>query len=232
MALTPEEIRRINQEINEDEEVDITEEAHLFMTGELVEGEAPIAIERKRKRKSAPDFKVERSVRKFETTESGSVPISKTDALVDDIHDEGIVHVVTYDHEVQAKILHSAENTIMNNLKEKEHKQTKRVQDAKFDSVADAAQNFGIDTGRPMWQLRLAELGSGFWFIIWYIISFFTFTPIIFFLKMIGVQVQHARLKWVFTLILYVVVMFLLVMLVSKLAGWTWWVPSPEGGNA
>ena len=153
-------------------------------------------------------------------------PKEKTEELLEMAHQEAIIHTIQNDEGVQKKVIQGAEEHVLSELEVRKQEQTKRVQDATFDAIEDAAQNYGIDSGRPLWQLRMAQVGSSFWFIVWFIISSFTFTPVLFFLKMIGTQVENAKLKWTFTVLLYVLLIFGLFMWISKLAGWTWWEPA------
>lgn len=150
----------------------------------------------------------------------------KTDELLEMAHQEAIIHTIQHDEGVQKKVVKGAEEHVLTELEIRKQVQTKKVQDATFDAIEDAAQNYGIDSGRPLWQLRMAQVGSSFWFIVWFIISSFTFTPVLFFLKMIGTQIENAKLKWTFTVLLYLMLIFGLFMWISKLSGWTWWEPS------
>lgn len=82
----------------------------------------------------------------------------------------------------------------------------------------DVCENLRLSgEGRPMWQIRVAKVINGFWFIVWAIISSFTFTPIIVFSKRIGTQVKSAKLTWVLTTIFYLLILFLIFLIIVSI---------------
>jgi hypothetical protein len=148
----------------------------------------------------------------------------QTGKIIEKLHQSAIIHSFQNNEDIQNKVVQSAEENVLAEIEIRRNQQIRKVENATYDALIDSAQNFGIDSGRPMWQLKLAKFGSGFWFIIWYLISFFTFTPITVFLKMIGVQVRSAKLKWLFTVLIYLGFTLLVVWIVIgiSLGDWNW----------
>lgn len=160
----------------------------------------------------------------------------QTDKVIEKVHQSAVMHTVKNNEGVQKKVLASAEEQVMTSIEIKRNKQQVRLVQATYNANKDACENLGLtDEGRPMWQIRIARVINDFWFIIWAIISTFTLTPIIFFLKRIGTQVKSARLTWLLTFIFYLAIMFLLFLLIASI--WSnnpnspKWIRDFVGGN-
>lgn len=221
MALTPEELKRIREAKGK------KGHPREQPVNELVETEIEVEVE-----ESIVDAltrPIEREVGGVRGPKPG--PKQKTEELLESVHQEAIAHTIKYDVDMQKKVMAGAASHVLSELEVRHQEQKKKVQDATYNAIEDAANNYGISSGRPMWQLKMAQAGSAFWFVIWFVISTVTFTPVIFFLKMIGVQVKSAKLKWMFTLLMYLMVMFLLFVLISVAIDWKWWsgrIPTPS----
>ena len=116
----------------------------------------------------------------------------------------------------------------MNEIEVSKNKQSQRLQDATYRANEFAANIYGIDSGRPKWQLALARSGANVFFMIWFIVSTITFTPIMFFLTMIGVQVKSSPLKWLFTILIYFTLILFMLFVTGKIVGPDNWASWPN----
>ena len=141
----------------------------------------------------------------------------QTDKIVEKIHQSAVMHSVKTNEGIQKKVLQSAEERVMNSIEISKNKQQVKVVQATYNANKDACENLGLDDeGRPMWQIKVAKAINNFWFVIWAIISFFTLTPIIFFLKRIGTQVRSTQLKWFLAFLFYGMILFLLFLIIAN----------------
>jgi hypothetical protein len=142
----------------------------------------------------------------------------QTDKMVEKVHQSAVMHTVKNNDNVQKKVLQSAEEEVLSSIEIKKNKQQLRVVRATYNANKDACENLGLDeAGRPMWQITIAKVINNFWFVVWALISFFTLTPIIFFLKRIGTQVKSAKLKWLLAFLFYIMILFLLFLLIATI---------------
>ena len=144
----------------------------------------------------------------------------QTYKMIANLEQAGIVFQVENNKNIQRKVLSNAQDKLYNEIEVSKNKQELRLQDATYKANEFAANIYGIDSGRPKWQLALARGGANVFFMIWFIISSVTFTPIMFFLTMIGVQVKKSPLKWFFTILIYLAMLLMLWMIVVSIAGW------------
>ena len=146
--------------------------------------------------------------------------VDQTGKMIEKVNQSAVIHTIRTNEDVQKRVLESAEEQVMAELEIKRNEQMVKVVKATYNANRDACENLGLnDEGRPMWQIRIAKAINNFWFIIWAIISSFTLTPIIFFLKRIGTQVRSARLTWLLTIIFYLGIVAGIVLLILRLTG-------------
>jgi hypothetical protein len=143
--------------------------------------------------------------------------------IISKLEQAGILFQVETNKSIQKKVLLNAEEKLMNEIEVSKNKQEKRLQDASYAANEFAANIYGIDSGRPKWQLALARAGANVFFMIWYIISTLTFTPIMFFLTMVGVQVKSSPLKWVFTIMIYFSLVIFMFFILGRIVGPEQW---------
>lgn len=142
----------------------------------------------------------------------------QTDKMVEKVHQSAVIHTVKTNPGIQKKVLQHAEEEVMSSIDVRKNKQQLKVVKATYNANKDACENLGLDDeGRPMWQIKIAVIMNDFWFVVWAIISFFTLTPIIFFLKRVGTQVKSAKLQWVLAFMFYLMIMFLLFVVIISI---------------
>lgn len=143
--------------------------------------------------------------------------------IISKLEQAGILFQVENNRGLQKKVLLNAEEKLMNEIEVSKTKQAQRLQDASYKANEFAANIYGIDSGRPKWQLALARSGANVYFMIWFIISTVTFTPFMFFLTMVGVQVKSSPLRWVFTTLIYFAMLIFFWFVIGKLVGYENW---------
>ena len=143
--------------------------------------------------------------------------------IIAKLEQAGILFQVENNRGLQKKVLLNAEEKLMNEIEVSKNKQNQRLQDATYKANEFAANIYGIDSGRPKWQLALARSGANLFFMIWFIISTITFTPIMFFLTMIGVQVKSSPLRWLFTILIYFGLLIFFWFVIGRLVGYDHW---------
>jgi len=153
--------------------------------------------------------------------------------IIAKLEQAGIIFQVENNRKLQKNVLLNAEEKLMNEIEVSKNRQSKRLQDATYEANEFAANIYGIDSGRPKWQLLLARSGANVFFMIWFVVSTLTFTPIMFFLGMIGVQVKSSPLKWVFTILIYMGLVLLMWVIVARIVGYenlpVWPNSAPSG---
>jgi hypothetical protein len=148
--------------------------------------------------------------------------------IISKLEQAGILFQVENNKGLQKKVLLNAEEKLMNEIEVSKNKQSQRLQDATYRANEFAANIYGIDSGRPKWQLALARSGANVFFMIWFIVSTITFTPIMFFLTMIGVQVKSSPLKWLFTILIYFTLILFMLFVTGKIVGPDNWASWPN----
>lgn len=197
----------------DNDEIDIDALANSFGKNVKNGDEKPAGASLKEVMKSAMLDVVDSSVTEEQVNDQTLKIIAK-------LEQAGLLFQVENNKSIQKKVLLNAEEKLMNEILVSKNRQDKRLQDATYDANEFAANIYGIDSGRPKWQIMLARGGSNVFFMIWFIISSITFTPIMFFLTMIGVQVKNSPLKWFFTIMIYIGMLVLIWMIVVAIAGW------------
>jgi len=98
--------------------------------------------------------------------------------VVGEIHKAAIVKAVLEDEVIRNEIVTQAMKTIGYELKALNQENITRTQKATYDANKEACKNYGIDDSVPTWQIKLMKVGSGFWFVIYFIFASFTIAPI------------------------------------------------------
>lgn len=141
-----------------------------------------------------------------ETKEQALIIQDTNKALQTKLNMEVVNHIET-SSEVVEKVKQTANKLvdkgleIQDNKVEKELKETEKEKNAaEFELEADNYRAFGQSTAPTKnWKKKMIEYGSDFWFVVLYIISFFTIAPFYFFIK--EIKTQSGILKFVAILV-------------------------------
>jgi hypothetical protein len=104
--------------------------------------------------------------------------ISHAELLVQEMSKQGIITIASNDPEVQEKILNQAKLSIAMELSKIDSRGKKEVQEAAYDANKEACKYYGVADSVETWKIKMMKGGSAFWFVVWFLISSVTFTPI------------------------------------------------------
>ena len=130
-----------------------------------------------------------------------------TESLIQSIHKTAIISEVNDNKEIQSKFLEQARKTVDNELNSLDQENKTRRQKATYDANKEACKLYGIDEHVPLWQIKLMKIGSGFWFIIYWIFATITITPINVFFKGIKTFIKNSYIVFIFALLCYLIIM-------------------------
>lgn len=139
--------------------------------------------------------------------------------LIREIHKEAIVQAVKSDDKFKDKFVQQAEKSIDNELESLNQENVKRRQKTTYDANEEACKNYGIDSDVPLWEIRFMKIGSGFWFIIYWIFASLTIAPVNIFFKGIKSFIKTGWLVLVFALIAYLLIVVGIPILITFLNG-------------
>lgn len=142
---------------------------------------------------------------------------SKAREIVGQIHDAAVIETVKSNEEIQTKFKQQAEKSIRTELDTIDQELKARSQVATYNANDEACKNYGIDKSVPIWQIRLMRLGSGFWFIIYWIFASLTIAPLNVFFKGIKSFIKTSWLVFVFALICYLIIVIGIPLLIKYL---------------
>jgi hypothetical protein len=131
--------------------------------------------------------------------------VTRTERIVKELHDQGLIKYVEDDVEVQKKIMNQVEKSIDTELSKIHSKGTQQAQEAAYDANQEACKNFGVPAAVDEWKIKMMRWGSSIWFVIYYIIAMVTIVPIsVFtrgidtFLKRNWLSVLLSTIIWIF----------------------------------
>ncbi|OHE41463.1 MAG: hypothetical protein A2Y16_05335 [Tenericutes bacterium GWF2_57_13] len=125
--------------------------------------------------------------------------------MVGEVHIKGMEAIIRDDQGTQAAILKQSKNSIENQIEQLKQKSAKQTQDVVYDANQEACQNFGIAESVPRWQIWLMRRGSDFWFIIYFVVAFFTIAPVMIFFRGIKTFVKKLWLALLLAIIVWAI---------------------------
>lgn len=123
--------------------------------------------------------------------------------IVEKLYQQGMLATVKDNPDVQEKMLTKARESIELEVEKIISRGKKEAQDAAYDQSKDACKHYGIDDSVERWKIKLMVIGAGFWFIIWFIVSSITFTPISVFAEKINNFLKHYWLSLLIAIIVF-----------------------------
>lgn len=143
-----------------------------------------------------------------------------TDAkgIVANLHDRAILETVKNNQEVQQKFVEQAQKTINTELNSIEQEIKTRQQVAVYNANEEACRNYGIDKHVPTWQIKLMRVGSGFWFVIYWIFASVTIVPLNVFFKGISAFIKNSYVVFVFALLCYLAIVVGIPLVIKYLS--------------
>ena len=140
---------------------------------------------------------------------------SKSKSIVAELHDAAVVATVKNDVEVQKKFSDQAKKSVNTELNTIDQEIKTRQQSATYNANEEACKNYGIDKHVPLWQITLMKIGSGFWFVVYWIFASFTIAPLNVFFKGIKTFIKNSYVVFIFALIAYLAIVIGIPLLIN-----------------
>lgn len=131
---------------------------------------------------------------------------SQSKTIVGSFHDAALVGIVKEDEQIQKKFKDQAKKSINTELGTIDQEIKKRYQTATYNANEEACNNYGIDKDVPLWQIKLMKLGSGFWFIVYWLFASVTIAPLSIFFKGLSAFIKTSWLVFIFALLCYLAI--------------------------
>lgn len=143
---------------------------------------------------------------KKENQESSKSTLNEAGALVKELHSTAVVERVRTDEEYQKKFFSAAAKTIDNELYSLEQESIKRKQVTTYDSNSESCENYGINQDVELWKIKLMKVGSGFWFVIYWLFASLTIAPLNVFFKGIRPFVKNNFVVFLLAVLAYLII--------------------------
>lgn len=142
---------------------------------------------------------------------------SDAKGIVTQLHDSAVIKTVQSDEHIQKKFINQAHKTINSELSSIDQEIKTRQQSTTYNANEEACRNYGIDKHVPVWQIKLMKLGSGFWFVIYWLFASVTIAPLNVFFKGISAFVKNSYLVFIFALICYLAIVVGIPLIIKYL---------------
>lgn len=140
-----------------------------------------------------------------------------TVAMIKEIHDAAVMAQVQHDEETKNKFMEQAKNSVDNALETINQENIDRRQKTTYDANKEACNNYGVEQSVPLWQIKLMKIGSGVWFVIYWIFATLTICPINVFFKGIRSFVKTTWVVIVFAVLCYLIIVVGIPILITWL---------------
>lgn len=141
--------------------------------------------------------------------------INSTEKLISDIHKNAIISEVNNNKDIQKEFIEQAKKTVGNELYSINQENILKKQKATYDVNKEACRVYGIDEHVPSWQIHLMKIGSGCWFIIYWVFATLTIAPINIFFKGIKAFINNNYIVFLFAVICYLVIVIGIPLLIK-----------------
>ena len=141
--------------------------------------------------------------------------INSTGKLIEDIHRNAIISEVSNNKNIQDKIIEQAKKTVDNELNTLDQETIIRRQKITYDANKEACLMYGINEHVPLWQIKLMRVGTGFWFILYWIFSTLTIVPLNVFFKGIKTFIKNNFIVFILSVLCYLIIVVGIPLLIS-----------------
>lgn len=141
--------------------------------------------------------------------------INATEKLIEDIHRNAIITEVSNNKNIQDKFIEQAKKTVDNELNTLDQETIIRRQKTTYDANKEACLMYGVNDHVPLWQIKLMRLGTGFWFILYWIFSTLTIVPLNVFFKGIKTFIRNNFIVFLLSVICYLIIVVGIPLLIS-----------------
>ena len=143
------------------------------------------------------------------------VPKSRTEIIVKELHDRGLIQFVEGNEEVQTKIMLQVAKSIDIELSKIDSKGTNEAQNEAYCANKESCKNYGVDAAVEQWKIKMMKIGSGFWFIMYFIIASFTIVPVSVVTRGINTFIKRSWLSIIIAVIIYLFITVGLPLLIK-----------------
>lgn len=131
----------------------------------------------------------------------------KAGELVDEAFNQAIVAQVQNNKDLQKELLGSADTVIHNKVNAIKARADQDDKETHFNNKKGACDCYGFnETTTPKWAVNFMNYCHNVFIILWIIIGTFTFAPIVFVGKKIGVIVSRTWIAMVLAFVIYVLI--------------------------
>lgn len=138
--------------------------------------------------------------------EQEKIELPETKKMIEEIHKTAIISEVNENQAIKSKFIEQAQRTVDNELESINQENITRRQKTTYDANKEACRNYGIDESVPLWQIKFMKIGSGIWFIIYWVFATLTIAPINIFFKGIKSFIKTSWVVFIFALICYLII--------------------------
>lgn len=138
---------------------------------------------------------------------------SKT--IVSQLHNAAVIKTVKENKNIKKKFVGQAKRSVHAELGTIDQEIKKRQQTATYNANEEACKNYGIDKDVPLWQITMMKIGSGFWFVIYWLFATFTIAPLNIFFKGISSFIKNSYFVFVLALICYLAIIIGIPILIK-----------------
>lgn len=134
-------------------------------------------------------------------------PPDKAGELVDEAFNQAIVAQVQNNEELQKELLGSADTVIHSKVNAIKAKADQEDKETHFNNKKGACDCYGFnETTTPKWAVNFMNFFHNVFIVIWIIVGSFTFAPIVFVGKKIGVIVSRTWVAMVLAFVIYILI--------------------------
>jgi hypothetical protein len=143
----------------------------------------------------------------FDEQKPKSTIVSKKDEMLDELLNQGVQHQIRESEALQQKVLDTAKTVVDTRMKVVKAEADTEHRKALFDSRKSACECYGFnEETTPTWATKLMSFGYSIMVVLWFIVGTFTFMPIIFIGRKIGVGIKHAWFAFLLATLIYLAV--------------------------
>ncbi|MDA3779720.1 MAG: hypothetical protein PF487_05775 [Bacteroidales bacterium] len=138
--------------------------------------------------------------------ESNKDVVSRTEVIVKELHDQGLIQFVEGNEEVQEKVMLQVAKSIDTELSKINSKGTKEAQNEAYDANSESCKNYGVDTAVEQWKIKMMRIGSGIWFVIYFIIASVSITPVSVFTRGLNTFIKRMWISMIFAILVWLLI--------------------------
>ena len=157
----------------------------------------------------------------FPKPQESATPIEPSMSLIEKVHEQAKLDIVTHDENVQKKVLDNAQKNIETELNTITNKVETDSNKASMKRNSEACAIFGYDVekgGVEKWQLKLMVATHNVLFALYWIIANITVAPYNFIARKLNNSIKQTWLAALVAILVYLLILFT-PFIIAKLSG-------------